>query len=175
MNSQSLIRTALVVLLYVSIQVLFVRNLVLYDVAFCFVYLIAILWLPGDMDTLWVILISFLIGLIVDSFYNTGGIHAAACTLIGYLRKSILLYFFPGKGIENDVVVTLLGLGHQRYRYLLFVGVMVLIHHLFLFLVESGDMSLLIHSLAKVLFSTLFTAIVIYLSSVFTSNLSSQK
>jgi hypothetical protein len=173
MNSQSFKRSALVVLLYVSLQVLFVRNLVLFDVAFCFIYLVAILWLPGEMNTLWVILASFLIGLIVDSFYNTAGVHASACTLIGFLRRSILLYFFRAKGIENDIFVTLPELGHQRY--LVYIGVMVFIHHFFLFLVEAGDMNLILHSLSKIFFSTLFTVAVIYLTSVFTSNLSFKK
>lgn len=173
MNSQSLIKTGLMVLLYVGLQVLFVRNLVLYDVAFCFIYLVAILWLPGEMDSLWVIILSFVIGLTVDIFYNTAGVHAAACTLIGFMRKGILLYFFPARGIENELSVTLTELGHQRY--LVYISVMVLIHHLALFFVEAGGTHLFLHTLLKIFTSTIFTVLIIYLGSVFTTNLSAQK
>ncbi|AWV99808.1 hypothetical protein [Arcticibacterium luteifluviistationis] len=173
MNSQSLIKAALVIILYLALQILLVRNLVLYDVAFCFIYIVAILWLPGEMDTIWVILISFFIGLTVDIFYNTAGVHAAACTLIGFLRRGILLYFFPAKGIENDLSVTLPELGHQRY--LVYITVLVFIHHVALFFIEAAGTHLFLHTLLKIVSSTVFTVLVIYLSSVFTSNLSVQR
>ncbi len=173
MNNHSVIKASLIVLLYLSLQVLFVRNLAFYDVAFCFIYLVAILWLPGEMDSLWVILISFLVGIVVDIFYNTAGVHAAACTLIGFLRKGILLYFFPAKGIENDLNVTLKELGHQRY--LVYITVMIFIHHAALFIIEAGGFHLFFKTILKIFASTIFTVFVIYLGSIFTSNISSEK
>jgi rod shape-determining protein MreD len=173
MSNQSVIKSALVVLLYLALQVLFVRNLVFYDVAFCFIYLIAILWLPGEMDSFWVILVSFLIGIVVDMFYNTAGVHAAACTLIGFLRKGILQYFFPAKAVENNLSVTLKELGYQRY--FVYITAIVFIHHVALFIVEAGGFHLFLKTIVKILSSTVFTVLVIYLGSIFTSNISSDK
>jgi len=173
MSNQSVIKSTLFVLLYLALQVLFVRNLVFYDVAFCFIYLVAILWLPGEMDSLWVILVSFFIGIVVDMFYNTAGVHAAACTLIGFLRKGILKYFFPSKGVENDFSVTLRDLGYQRY--FVYITVVVFIHHVALFLVEAGGFQLFLKTIFKIVLSTIFTVLVIYLGSIFTTNISSEK
>lgn len=173
MTSQDTFRALLLVILYVALQVLFIRNLVFWDVAFCFVYLIPILWLPGDMDSIWVILISFFIGLFVDMFYNTPGVHASACTLIGFLRKPILRYFFPSRGVENEIHVSLSRLGHQRY--FVYITLITLIHHLVLFFVEAAGLHLFLNTLVKVFASLIFTVLVIYLLSLFTSNLSSEK
>ncbi len=156
-------------ILYVALQVLFIRNLVFLDVAFCFVYLIPILWLPGDMDSIWVILISFFIGLFVDMFYNTPGVHASACTLIGFIRKPLLRYFFPSRGVENEIHVTLARLGHQRY--FVYITIIVFIHHLVLFFVEAAGLHLFLHTLLKVFSSLVFTVIVIYLWSLFVTNI----
>ncbi|KPM48512.1 hypothetical protein [Jiulongibacter sediminis] len=173
MSSQDIIKASLVFVLYLTLQVLFARNLVLFDVAFCFIYLVIILWLPGETDTLWVILISFAIGLFVDLFYNTAGVHAAACTLIGFLRKSILKSFFPSRGIENEINVRLAQLGHQRY--LAYIAAMTFIHHLALFFIEAGGTHLFLNTLLKIFSSLLFTVLVIYLLSVFVTNLSREK
>jgi hypothetical protein len=125
------------------------------------------------MDSFWVILISFIVGILVDIFYNTAGVHAAACTLIGFLRKGILLYFFPAKGIENDLNVTLKELGHQRY--FVYIAFMIFIHHVALFIIEAGGFHLFLITTGKIFASTIFTVFVIYLVSILTSNISSEK
>ncbi|MGR3811384.1 hypothetical protein [Jiulongibacter sp. NS-SX5] len=170
MNSQDILRASAITLLFLILQVFLARNLVLFDVAFCFLYLIIILWLPGEMDTLWVILISFGIGLFLDMFYNTAGVHAAACTLVGFLRKTILKSFFPSRGLENEINTSLRELGHQRY--LAYISAIILIHHLALFFIEAGGVHLFTLTVIKVFASVLFTVLVIYLVSVFANNLS---
>ncbi|MCR9062509.1 MAG: hypothetical protein NXI00_01010 [Cytophagales bacterium] len=173
MSSQDVIKTALVSILFLMLQVLFVRNLVLYDVAFCFIYLIIILWLPGEMDTLWVILISFGVGIFLDMFYNTAGVHAASCTLIGYIRKPILRSFFPSRGLENEIHTSLVELGHQRY--LVYISIISFIHLTVLFFIEAGGFNLFLNTLTKIITSLIFTVLVIYLISVFSYNLGREK
>jgi hypothetical protein len=173
MTSQDTIRAILLIIFYVALQVLFIRNLVFWDVAFCFIYLIPILWLPGDMDSIWVILISFGIGLFVDMFYNTPGVHASASTLVGFLRKPLLRYFFPSRGVENEIHVSLSRLGHQRY--FVYITIIIFIHHLVLFFVEAAGFHLFLHTLLKIFSSLIFTVMVIYLWSLFTTNISKEK
>ena len=47
-----------------------------------------------------VVLVAFLFGFGVDLFYETLGLHAAAATLIGYLRQFVLLYLEPRDGYK---------------------------------------------------------------------------
>ncbi|MDW8287920.1 MAG: hypothetical protein RMJ89_07605, partial [Flammeovirgaceae bacterium] len=78
---------------YVLLQVLFLQHLNLFDAAFCFLYISFILFLPVRLDRLWVLLLSFLIGILIDIFYNTLGIHAASCVLIGFLRGFLITLY----------------------------------------------------------------------------------
>ncbi len=45
-----------------------------------------LLLLPSSMDHSWLIIISFIGGLIFDAFFSTWGIHAAVSTIIGFSR-----------------------------------------------------------------------------------------
>jgi hypothetical protein len=141
----------------------------LWDVALCFVYISAILLLPGEMPTTIVLLISFSVGLIVDMFYNTAGVHASACTVIGLLRRDILKTLFPTKSLENEVEVSLDQMGSLKYfQYIL---ILTFIHHLVLFFLEAGGFSYFLVTSSKVLASFIFSAVTIFLINVFTSNL----
>ena len=136
MNSQTVIKLVLTFVIYLVLQILVIRNFVFFDVAFCFVYIACILLIPDEIDPIWVILISFLIGLLVDIFYNTAGVHASACVMIGYLRSYIIKFLFPTKGVESDITISLKEMGGERFiRY---VAILTIIHHSLLFFVEAG-------------------------------------
>lgn len=159
MNSQTVIRLVLTFVIYLILQIVVIRNFVFFDVAFCFVYIACILLLPDEIDPIWVILISFLIGLLVDIFYNTAGIHASASVLIGYLRGYIIKFLFPTKGVENEVVITLKDMGAERFvRY---VAVLTLIHHSTLFFVEAGGFQFFLITILKIICSVVFTTFMI--------------
>lgn len=159
MNSQTVIRLVLTFVIYLILQIVVIRNFVFFDVAFCFVYIACILLLPDEIAPVWVILISFLIGLLVDIFYNTAGIHASASVLIGYLRGYIIKFLFPTKGVENEVVITLKDMGAERFvRY---VAVLTLIHHSTLFFVEAGGFHFFLITILKIICSVVFTTFMI--------------
>lgn len=159
MNSQTVIRLVLTFVIYLILQIVVIRNFVFFDVAFCFVYIACILLLPDEIAPVWVILISFLIGLLVDIFYNTAGIHASASVLIGYLRSYIIKFLFPTKSVENEVVITLKDMGTERFvRY---IAVLTLIHHSTLFFVEAGGFQFFLITILKILCSVIFTTFMI--------------
>lgn len=169
MSTQDIIKTGGIILLYLLLQILLVRNLILWDVALCFVYVASILLLPGEMATTTVLFISFGIGLTVDIFYNTAGVHAAACTFIGLIRKNYLKYLFPTKSIENEVIVSFDEMGGLKFfQYILGL---TFLHHLALFFLEAGGFGYFFITSVKVLASFIFTSLTIFLLSVFTNNL----
>jgi hypothetical protein len=159
MNSQTVIRLTLTFVIYLILQIVIIRNFVFFDVAFCFVYIACILLLPDEIAPIWVILISFLIGLLVDIFYNTAGIHASACVAIGYLRGYIIKFLFPTKGVENEVVISLKDMGAERFiRY---VAILTIIHHSMLFFVEAGGFQFFLITVLKIICSVVFTTFMI--------------
>ncbi len=169
MNTQSFLKIAGTTLLYVFLQVFVVRNLIFFDVAFCFLYISIILFLPNNISITSLLLLAFTIGLCVDIFYNTAGIHASACVLIAYLRSYILKILFPTRGLETELVISIEGLGTERFiRYII---IMTFIHHLYLFFIEAGTFHFFLNTTLKVVASVLFTSLVVFLFHIYFKSL----
>ena len=168
MTLREILSTTLLFVLYLALQILLVRNVVLFDYAFCFLYIACILLLPNEISFTWLLLIAFAIGLIVDTFYNTLGMHAAATVLMAYCRPLIVRAQIDVPGLETRIEFNLrqLGIG-PFFRYVL---VLALIHHTALFFIEASSIALLIPTLIRIAASTLFTTISIVLIQFFTRN-----
>lgn len=168
MTLREILNTAFLFLLYLVLQILIVRNVVLFDYAFCFVYIACILLLPSQINMTVVLLISFATGVIVDTFYNTLGIHSAATLLMAYLRPLIIRIQIDPSGQESRINLSLQELGATTFfRYII---TMALIHHTALFFIEAGSISLIIPTLIRIGASTVFTAVCVLLIQFFTRN-----
>jgi hypothetical protein len=88
-------------IIYLILQVVLVQNMVLFDVAFCFLYLGFLLMLPFDAGAIKLMLMGLLMGLCVDIFYNSLGIHAAASVFIMYIRPHVVRFITPRGGYES--------------------------------------------------------------------------
>ena len=144
-------------LLYLLFQILVLKNLVLFGVAFCFLYVIYIILLPLDLKTIPVLLISFFIGLGVDLFYDTLGIHTASLLLIAFLRHRWLMVLVPTGGYEDDLQPSLLNMGFGWF--LSYSTPLVLVHHILFFYIESLGTDLFITSLQKIIASVIFVLV----------------
>lgn len=168
MTLREILSTSLLFLLYLGLQVLLVRNLVLFDYAFCFIYIACILLLPNEISLTWLLLIAFVTGVLVDTFYNTLGMHAAATVLMAYCRPLVVRSQMDVSSLESRVQFSLKELGPGAFfRY---VFVLALIHHLALFFIEASSLALLIPTLVRVAASTLFTTVSVVLIQFFTRN-----
>lgn len=121
--------------------------------------------MPSSMRISLFLAIAFLIGLFVDLFYDTAGIHASASLVIAGVRNYILKVLFPSKGLENEVVVSIEGMGTERFiRYII---IMTFIHHLYLFFLEAGGFQFFLNTSLKVVASVMFSSMVIFLLHVY--------
>jgi hypothetical protein len=108
---------------------------------------------PVKNNRVIIILLSFLLGITIDLFQDTGGIHAAACVFIAYVRPVILKFSF---GMMYD---------HQTIKFesaefgakLTYITIIASLHHLILFSLEIFSVSQVILVLQKTLFSSIFT------------------
>jgi hypothetical protein len=161
MNAQLATRLTLVFVIYILLQVLVLRKFILFDYAFCFLYVGAILRMPQDISTTIMLLIGFVVGLVVDIFYNTTGMHAAACVAICFARNSIVKATFPTRGLETEISFSLKGMGIGRFAQ--YVLIMVLIHHIILFSIEANTTTLMWITAIKIISSVVFTSAMIIL------------
>ena len=130
----NLIRGLLYFVVLVLIQVLILNNIHFLRIATPFLYLYFIVKMPVGSPRDLVVLFSFLIGLGIDVFSNTPGMHAAACTLTGFIREP-LIRFYMGKDLPDGIYPSYKTFGYGGFfRYVLSL---VVIHHVTLFLIES--------------------------------------
>ncbi len=76
-----------------------------------FIYPLIILMLPFKLSRHYVILIGFGVGLVIDLFYDTIGVHAFALTAMAYARGILLSYLEPRGGYQLSMNPTMRSLG----------------------------------------------------------------
>ena len=144
------------------LQVLIFNHLNLGGYINPFPYIYLILILPISIGRIQLLLIGFLLGLTIDVFSDTGGLHAAATTLMAFYRPLYLKAQSPREGYESAAVphVKLFGL----IWFLPYAVLMVVIHHTALFYLEVFRFSEFFHTLLKTLLSSILTLAFIFLA-----------
>ena len=153
--------------LYLLLQVTLLKNLVLFNTAFCFLYIAFILFLPIETNILALMVIGFFTGFIVDVFYNSLGVHASALVVISYLRNYWLSVITPQGGYNANSKPTLEANGAQWF--LVYTIPLILLHHIILFIVEAGGFHSFGYTSLKILFSVLFTMTVLVILQLLTA------
>lgn len=95
-----------------------------------FIYPIIVLLLPFRTSRHYAILIGFMIGLIIDMFYDTIGVHAFALTATAYARGLLLSYLEPRGGYQLSMSPTQFSMG---LNWLLTYTSLSMIIHTFLY------------------------------------------
>ncbi|MFV0571375.1 MAG: rod shape-determining protein MreD [Xanthomarina gelatinilytica] len=127
-----------------------------------YLYILFILLYPLKNNRVIFILVSFLLGLTIDTFLDSGGVHAAASVTIAFIRPFILKFSF---GAVYD---------HQTMKFdnvefgskLTYIAILTLIHHFILFSLEFFNFYKIILILQNTLFSSIFTIILCVLTTI---------
>lgn len=151
--------------LYLLAQVMLFRQLVLFNTAFCLIYVAFILLLPVETNPLVLMLAGFLLGFSIDIFYDSLGLHALSLVLVAYLRNFWLTTITPQGGYNAGDGPTLAANGLQWF--VVYSLPLVFIHHFVLFFTEAGNFGVFWYTMSKVMTSLIFTMIVILLFQYF--------
>ena len=159
---------------FVLLQVLVLNNIHLFDgLMVPYLYPIIILMLPLNMAKWAVMLVALGVGLSVDSFSNTLGMHASAAVMIGYLRGILLKWIAPRDGYDAGLKPTLHMMGFSWF--FTYTGVLVFIHHLWFFNLEHFQFDYFFRTQVRALFSTIFTLFLIFTGQYLSSRAGSKK
>lgn len=142
-------------ILLLAIQIIVFNNMNFFGYISPFPYILFIILYPVNGNKSGLLVASFLLGLIMDMFSNSGGIHATSCLLLAYFRPFIFKFSF-GLSYEYQTVKLNDVLTPERFSFIL---VSVLIHHLILFVLEAFQFSFFLDVLLRTILSTLFTII----------------
>ncbi len=151
------------------LQVLVFNNLQLNGYINAFPYVYLILMLPISIGRIQLLFIGFLLGLLIDVFSNTGGIHAAATTLIAFYRPLYLKAQSPREGYELAALPHLKTFGLAWF--IPYASLIVIIHHLALFYLEIFRFADFFHTLLKTFLSAGVTLLFVFAAEfLFVSN-----
>lgn len=154
----NILRGVIYFVVFVLVQVLVLNNIHFLRIATPFLYLYFIIKMPVGSSRTNVVFLSFLAGLIVDMFSNTSGMHAAACTLIGFYREP-LIRMFMGKDLPDGLFPSYKTFGMGGFfRYVLTI---VSLHHAVLFLIESLTLFDPLFLILRILSSVAMTALLV--------------
>lgn len=148
-------------ILLVLVQVLIIQNVNLTSYVILLPYVMVIILLPFETNKLLVLLTSFLLGVCIDYFYDSSGLHAAACTIMGFLRYYVLKYVAPRDGYDAGVKPTVEDMGLAWF--LSYAGTLIVVHHFFLFFLEVFRFSEFFGTLLRIILSSIGTFTLVYL------------
>lgn len=147
---ENIIRLIIVTLL----QLLLVNNLHFLGVVNPCIYILFFLALPAETPRLWQLIIGFAVGLLIDIFCNSLGVHTAACVALCYIRPKLISSLVQ----EDERLVGTIDaetLGWSAYtKYLI---ILTLLHHSLVFLLSAFTFHTFWLTLIQIVVSSLMT------------------
>ncbi len=131
-----------------------------------YLYVICILTLPFETPGWLLLTLAAVLGLTVDMFSNTMGMHMAASLILAFVRPFVLERFAPRDNYEPGTLPlpSYYGFG-WFFKY---AAILVFIHHLFYFVIESFSIENFVGIMIKTVGSILFTLVAIGVTLLFT-------
>lgn len=158
----NLLKYSLIFVVSVLLQVFIFNNILIARVIAPFFYILFILLLPFYTPRALLLFLSFMLGLTVDIFTNTPGVHASAALLTGFVRPGVLQLISSRETLESVSEPRVENMGFQWFiGYTVFL---VLIHHLFLFFIEAFTFEGFLLTMLRVVLSSILTVSLIVLS-----------
>ncbi len=145
----------------VAIQVLVLNHIQWSGYFNPYVYILFILMLPLETPRWLLLVLALFIGLTIDMFGNTSGMHAAASVFVAFARPGILRLIAPRDGYEAETSLTPQVMGLKWF--ITYVSILVFLHHLVYFYVEVFRFSEFFITLLKAILNSAITVIIILL------------
>ncbi len=136
---------------FVLVQVLILNNIELGAGTQIMIYPLFVLLLPVGMNVFLLLFLSFLLGLSIDAMSNTYGLHASALLVVAFVRPMIFKLTSPRDGYEQIYSANIYVMGVPWMVKTL--GLLILIHHFWFFLLELFKLSEVLYLLQKTLLS----------------------
>ena len=141
-------------ILVMILQVLLFDQLQLLGVCHPYIYVLCLLMMPITLSHSADMIIGAVVGLIMDIFCNSMGIHTAACIFIMFIRPYLIGAIVNDKDRLNEQI-SLRSLGMEAL--LRYVVILVVIHHLIVFLLAAWNWAHIGFVLVETLVSSLVT------------------
>ena len=157
----SYLKYAMMFILLVLIQILILNQVQLSGYINPYMYILFILLLPVNTPAYAMLMLSFFLGITIDIFSNSMGIHASASVFIAYVRP----YVIRSVSVRDEEMDNYPGLMQTKFPWFFkYTAILVIIHHFILFYLEVFSFSGFFITFLRVLLSSIFSIFIIVLS-----------
>jgi len=158
MNNTTILNTVRFIVL-VFFQVTVFNNMQFFGYVTPYPYILFILLYPLNTNRHLFLIFSFLLGLILDVFNNSGGVHTTACITLAFFRENLLKMSF-GYSYEYHMMRITDKFSSELVTYIV---TSVLIHHTILIGLEVFNFDFILEILLRIISSSIFTILLIFL------------
>ncbi|MEN9549591.1 MAG: hypothetical protein RIR12_2182 [Bacteroidota bacterium] len=157
-----LVRNILRFIVFIFVQV-YVLNKIppLHQYIVPYIYFLLIIWLPFSISRMGLLFIGFFTGLTLDYFANTPGLHAAASTLIAFIRPLLITVLTPKDSSELSYREPS-AKAMQWAPYAVYVVVLTLLHNTYMLLLEFINIGGLLNFLIKIISTSAISLLLIF-------------
>ncbi len=146
-------------IILVLLQVVILERLNLHGFINPYIYPLFLLLLPFGTAKWLLLLLGFFLGITIDMFTNTMGIHAASCVFVAFIRPFVIDILNPSGGYEQDMQPTIKSMGFNWFfSYTL---LLLFFHHFSLFFLETFRLTNFFNTFSKAFLSLLFSTAII--------------
>ena len=149
----------------ILIQVLILKQIKIGWGGFNYIHLfispLFILLLPLKTKRFVLLFLAFFIGIVIDMFYDTPGLHTSAIVFMAYIRRYILKFLEPTEGYNIEATPTIRTFGLDWF--LIYSSVLVFLNLLWYFSLEAFSFQYISDIMLKTIFSFIFSEIIILL------------
>ena len=116
------------------LQVLLINNLRISGLCYPFLYVLCLLVMPLTLPR-WVdLIIGALVGLIMDAFCNSAGVHMAACTAIMLIRPYMIeRMVVDSERLTDEISISTIG----STTFSIYAAILIAIHHTIVFFLTN--------------------------------------
>jgi hypothetical protein len=157
MQSNEILINSVRFIILVMFQILILNHINFLGFVNPYIYVLFILLYPINGNQSLLIFVSFLLGICIDIFGDSVGIHAAASVFIAFIRPYILKFSFGVSYEYNMIKIN----KAPPVAKMVYVITMVFLHHFVLFALEIFSLSHIILILKSTLLSGIFSVLLI--------------
>ena len=147
----------------VLLQVLVLNHVNLFGFINPLVYIVWVFLFPIRKDLTSFLIFSFLLGLSIDVFSDSGGINAAATLFIAFIRLPVLNAVL-GKSDFDYLLFNLRSISFLKS--LIFISILTGIHHFIVFSLEYFSLNEFVSIISNCILTCIFTIVLIILGII---------
>ncbi len=132
-----------------------------------YIYIVFVLFYPPSQNRYALLILSFLLGMIIDIFEYTGGIHTFAITFVAFLRNPIIKLLAGKQDYEMEFF------SFQTFsfaQWLFYMIILILTHNVLLLLLENFKLTGIGPLMIKALVNAGITFVFVFIYKILFKN-----